>query len=137
MKSVQTGEAGSQCSFKRDEIHPRWLICMKYSSKMVIWFDFWIVASYTTYVFRLFLYEKNWCASRARVNLPHIGKKTCIKFDLYRNLLKMQRTTFLSRNLNVNKTQGLTFLVEICMGDTLRMSNFKTVCNYFRSWTPK
>jgi hypothetical protein len=44
--------------------------------------------------------KKIWCASRARVNLPHIGNRKCIKFVLHRNLLKMQCSTFLSRNLN-------------------------------------
>jgi hypothetical protein len=54
-----------------------------------------------TYLFSETLILKIWCASRARVNLPYIGNRKCIKFVLQRFFL--------------NKTQGLTFLVEICM----------------------
>jgi hypothetical protein len=52
---------------------------------------------------------------------PKIVTKSAIRCILGWNLL--------------NKTQG--FLVGLCMGDTLRMSNFKTVCICFGSWTPK
>jgi hypothetical protein len=58
----------------------------------------------------------------ARENLPHIGNWKCIKFVLPRIML--------------NKTQDLTFLVDICMRGTLRMSNFKTLSVYICSWTP-
>jgi hypothetical protein len=66
------------------------------------------------------LQKKIWCTSRARVNLPHISNRKCIKFVLHRNLLKMQHSTFLSRNLN-----GRYLL------------NIKTLSFYFCSWTPK
>jgi hypothetical protein len=44
--------------------------------------------------------KKIWCASWARVNLPHIGIKRCIKIVLQRNLLKkLMVYPFFSRNL--------------------------------------
>jgi hypothetical protein len=44
--------------------------------------------------------KKIWCASRARVNLPHIDSGKCIKFVLKRFFLnKTQGFTFLSRNM--------------------------------------
>jgi hypothetical protein len=42
------------------------------------------------------LLKKIWCASRARVNLPHIGNRKCIKFVLHRNLLKCNVQNFKS-----------------------------------------
>jgi hypothetical protein len=62
----------------------------------------------------------NNCASRARVNLPHIGNRQCIKFFLHRNLLKMQGSTFLNQNLN-----GRYLL------------NIKTLSFYFCSLAPR
>jgi hypothetical protein len=53
--------------------------------------------------------KKIWCASRARVNLPHIGNRKCIKFVQHRNLLKMQRSTFLIGRYLV-KYQNFEFL---------------------------
>jgi hypothetical protein len=47
-----------------------------------------------------FYLKKIWCASWARVNLPHISNKKCIKIVLQRNLLKnTQGLSFFSRNL--------------------------------------
>jgi hypothetical protein len=44
--------------------------------------------------------KKIWCASWARVNLPHNSNKKCIKIVLQRNLLKnTQGLSFFSRNL--------------------------------------
>jgi hypothetical protein len=98
--------------------------------------------------------QKIWCASWARVNLPHIGIKRCIKIVLQRNLLKKTHVlSFFSRNLYRRyrwdvKNQNLEclflfldpkivtksavkfilpFLVGICMEGTLRMSNFKNL----------
>jgi hypothetical protein len=99
--------------------------------------------------------------------LLHIGNRKCIKFVIHRNLLKMQRSIFLSRNLNgryllnikiqsffpgrqivtklvlyllygeISKTKlkFYSFLVEICMGDTLKMTNFKILNLFSGSWT--
>jgi hypothetical protein len=50
---------------------------------------------------------------RARVNLPHIRFRKCIKFVLNRNLLKMQRSTFLSRDLNQNFELDATKVTKI------------------------
>jgi hypothetical protein len=107
-----------------------------------------------------------------RVNLPHISDRKRIEFVLHRNLLKMQRSTFLSRNLNgryllniktlsfyfcswtpkklqklalyllygeicLTKLKILPFLVEICIKDTLRMTNFKILSIFSGSWNPK
>jgi hypothetical protein len=43
--------------------------------------------------------SKIWCASRARVNLPHIVNSKCIKFVLQRFFNNTQGLPFLSRNL--------------------------------------
>jgi hypothetical protein len=65
------------------------------------------------------LSKKIWCASRARVNLPHIGNCKCIQFVL-------QRFFF-------NNTQGLPFLSRYLYG-TLRSLQF---CPWFRKLLPK
>jgi hypothetical protein len=80
-----------------------------------------LLSQKTTRKFRLWI-KKIWCASWARVNLPHISNKKCIKIVLQRNLLE--------------KTQGLSFSVEICIAGTVGMSNIKILSVYFCSWTP-
>jgi hypothetical protein len=58
--------------------------------------------------------------SRARVNLPHIGNSQCIKFVLQRFCLTILKV--------------YPFLVEICMGGTLRSLQF---CPWFQKLLPK
>jgi hypothetical protein len=53
---------------------------------------------------RLYFFVKTiWCASWARVNMPHISNKICIKIVLQRNLLKI------NRKLRVATKIGSTF----------------------------
>jgi hypothetical protein len=49
--------------------------------------------------------KKIWCTSRARVYLPHIGHRKCIKIVLKHNF--------------VNKTQNLALLSRTFFGDIL------------------
>jgi hypothetical protein len=87
---------------KKDEFHLKWLIY--------------------EILYERFRYEKIWCASWVRVNLPHISNKKSIKIVLQQNLLK--------------NTQ-YPFSVEICIGGTVGLSNIKILSVYFCSWTPK
>jgi hypothetical protein len=78
-----------------------------------LWFIIWISAilknietSKITTLIIFFLenfvnsLKKIWCASWARVNLPHISNMKCIKLVLQRNLLKnTQGLSFFSLNL--------------------------------------
>jgi hypothetical protein len=66
--------------------------------------------------------KKIWCASWARVNLPHISNKKYIKFVLQRNLLKKtQGLSFFSRNLYRRYRWDVKYQNSV----------------YFCSWTPK
>jgi hypothetical protein len=109
--------------------------------------------------------EKIWCASRTRVNLPHIGNSKGIKFVLQRfflTILKVYpflveicmggtlrslqfRSEFFYRNcrqicskvkLSQQNLRILPYLDGICRGGTLRMSNFKILSIFLGSWTP-
>jgi hypothetical protein len=45
--------------------------------------------------------KKIWCASRARVNLPHVVNRKCFQFVLQLNLInETEGSTFLSRNFS-------------------------------------
>jgi hypothetical protein len=68
--------------------------------------------------------------SDARVNLPHIGNRKCIKLVLHRNLHKMQRSTFLSRNLNgkyLLKIKTLSF--SFILGRQNSYNNWHYICH--------
>jgi hypothetical protein len=83
-------------SFSRGSFHVNSVCFLNFKKKSHTAF-FCKKAFYSRATFKSFLafyLQKIWCASWARVNLPHIGNRICIKFVLYRNLLKMQRSTF-------------------------------------------